>query len=316
MINVIIPIYNNDPRDLKRAVHSCLAQYKPVLPLVVDDHSDDYLSEQYHDICKKLNVAYQKLDKNGGPGVARQWGIDHGYNTDFVGFLDADDTLMPQYSTLLEKPITQEGLDIITSHIIHEGIVNVEDTHIDGTESLPWLHGKVYRKSFLKENNIRFLDDLRFNEDVYFNICAIFTTLKYATIDRQTYCWHYNVNSLTRKDDYWETRKKTNVEYCRMLARAINFVCEKGATRNIAPLFAWLYNAYQFQQNIDRSKIETIDVELIKQFSDNKKIAEEINKDKKKFMHMLTIRAHSGENDEPFHESLQYWWDTMEDLIE
>lgn len=45
---------------------------------------------------------------------------------------------------------------------------------IDNDNNTTWLHGKIYRIDFLKDNDIRFLDSIKYNEDAYFNLVAAF----------------------------------------------------------------------------------------------------------------------------------------------
>ena len=91
MIDLIIPMYNClDTID--KTLNSIYCQdrknlYKIIL---VDDCSScDYTSvlDKY---SKSLDITYLRLTQNYGPGIARQYGIDHS-NSQYIMFIDADD---------------------------------------------------------------------------------------------------------------------------------------------------------------------------------------------------------------------------------
>jgi glycosyltransferase involved in cell wall biosynthesis len=82
---------------LLRAVGSVLDQtYRPIEIIIVDDGSTD---QTYQVACKLAEDNSEEIRaiqvENGGPGAARQAGLEicHG---DFIQFLDSDDMLLPE----------------------------------------------------------------------------------------------------------------------------------------------------------------------------------------------------------------------------
>jgi len=63
-----------------------------------------------------------------------------------------------------------------------------------------WMHGKMYRRSFLKENNIRF-NNTYSNEDTGFNN-LIYLCTRVQLINTITYVWRCNPKSITRASEY------------------------------------------------------------------------------------------------------------------
>ena len=61
-------------------------------------------------------------------------------------------------------------------------------------------HGKLYRKKFILDNNIRYMK-LRGNEDTAYNMLLECLGAKYYDLDVLTYRWCFNYDSFTRKDD-------------------------------------------------------------------------------------------------------------------
>jgi hypothetical protein len=58
----------------------------------------------------------------------------------------------------------------------------------------------MYSINFLKKNKIKFREDLRLNEDLYFNFVAFNSTKNIVQVHEVTYFWMYNANSTTTKD--------------------------------------------------------------------------------------------------------------------
>lgn len=203
MVNIIIPTYK--ARDtLPKALDSLVAQTKTMFIVTIVQDCD---GEDYSDIIKEydrrgLHIQLLSTKENGGPGVARQVGIDNTKMCDYIMFMDSDDMLMPNAVETLYTEAKRNRVDILSSDFIAErnNISNVQ-LHA-GKTPVTWTHGKIYRIDYLKNNNIRFRNDMRLNEDAYFNLVAVNCTDNKKTIAETTYLWRDNQNSLTRMEGH------------------------------------------------------------------------------------------------------------------
>ncbi|KFG70316.1 glycosyltransferase family A protein [Microvirga sp. BSC39] len=103
-VGVILPFYQREPGLLRQAVRSVLEQSLPddvrLVIVVVDDESpcpsDDELAS-LPPLGRHSLVTLKR--ENGGPGAARNTGLDYFETTpvDFVAFLDTDDTWLPHH---------------------------------------------------------------------------------------------------------------------------------------------------------------------------------------------------------------------------
>ncbi len=206
MIDVIIPAYNSQDTIIKTL--SSLAMQLNRDELIVTIVNDG--GKGYDDIVNTfshiLNVHEIGYKQNRGPGYARQYGIDH-TSADFITFIDADDTFYEACSlSLLSKPLKDTSAKFIISPFIQIG-KNCEQGGMPA--NLVWVFGHMYRRSFLKEHNIRFTST-RANEDVGFNsMCHLIALNDMGAeggkvLSIPTYEWHYNEASITRrgKDEY------------------------------------------------------------------------------------------------------------------
>lgn len=225
-IAIIIPAYNAK-KTLSRALNSIAEQtiidYIKVRVYVVNDCSE----YNYQDLIQRYNsfmeVEELELKKNVGPGIARQNGIDR-CKEDFIMFLDADDFLYRENS--LEKlfnQITERKADLIVSNFKEEG----PDSSYRISNNMGWLHGKIYKTSFIKEHDISFLDS-KATEDAAFNMLMKIYNPKIDYLDEITYVWTDNKDSITRKNDY-EFSFKFIESYSENIRKILQIAIDKNA---------------------------------------------------------------------------------------
>lgn len=196
MIDVIIPAYNAHD-TIEDTLYSITSQSisEKFNVYIVDDCS----KKNYNNIVKKfskaLNIFELKTPENIGPGGARQFGIDNS-NGEFIIFIDSDDIFNDCFSVeVLYNTMNNTDSNYATSNFNLEE----EDRFIKKIDYSTWLHGKIYRRSFLEDNNIRF-NNSRSNEDCGFNKLISFLDSGFH-IDNFTYIWRLNRNSITRRNN-------------------------------------------------------------------------------------------------------------------
>lgn len=212
-IDVIIPAYNVPDNILFRCLASIACQdiASELEVTIVNDASTD---ENYLAVVKnfesimKINVLH--YETNGGPGVARQYGIDHTSNG-YLTFIDADDTFNGSFALkALRNGIEQQnGLFQMCVGVfdeVHESNLPQGDGPIlmAHEQDLVWMFGKMYRRSFIDKYNIRFHETSRANEDNGFNRLFQLCTNDQEQINfipAHVYYWHENLNSITRAND-------------------------------------------------------------------------------------------------------------------
>ncbi|QFT08551.1 glycosyltransferase [Vibrio sp. THAF190c] len=114
-ISVIIAVYNQQTH-LERCVKSVCEQTTSqdnVEILIIDDCSTDKTPKIISDLCNDYDNVYGfKTDKNGGPGAARNLGLENARGK-WILFLDSDDSLAENAIDKLLKRI-----DIVESNLI------------------------------------------------------------------------------------------------------------------------------------------------------------------------------------------------------
>ena len=142
--------------------------------IVVDDCSTEYYGDIIDKFRDNIAINYFRLEKNSGPGVARQVGVDKAKST-YVSFVDADDSLLPgAYVNVREVLKNENNVEMLITDFNEQR----EDykTYVPHTRDTVWVHGKYFKRQFLIDNDICFHDTLRTHEDIYFNHLAINTS--------------------------------------------------------------------------------------------------------------------------------------------
>lgn len=179
LISVIVPVYNTAPY-LRRCLNSLCAQsYNNLEIICVDDGSTDespVILKEYEAVDSRIIVLSQQ---NAGLAAARNAAINiaKGY---WITGLDSDDWIEPDaYESLL--PAIATNSDIICFDCLAEGDTKVEDSPLyhsaysGAQQATPhvllntncFFVTKLWRRSFIEEQQIRFPNGLRY-EDAFF----------------------------------------------------------------------------------------------------------------------------------------------------
>ena len=213
-IDVIIPAYNVPDDILFRCLASIACQdiVSDLEVTIVDDAST---SQNYAAVAKSfesiMKVNILRYEINGGPGVARQYGIDH-TNNGYFTWIDADDTFKGAFALkALRNGIEMDnGLNQMCVGVfdeVHETMLpegEVGPILMDHQQDMIWMFGKLYRRSFIDKYKIRFHETSRANEDNGFNtLCRLCMNdrERIKFIPAHVYYWHENINSITRAND-------------------------------------------------------------------------------------------------------------------
>ncbi|HHA4449454.1 TPA: glycosyltransferase family 2 protein [Escherichia coli] len=160
MINfsIVIPTYNSE-NTIRKCLESVFNQ--SILPkevIIVDDFSNDGTRgivnqlERLHN--KKTHIIKVFLDKNTGPGMARNIGMDKATG-DYICFLDSDDMFVSEKLELLSNIIISYNYPDLIAHAVNhrkDGIVrninlvdNIFKNYIETTSAVCLKNLTYYR---------------------------------------------------------------------------------------------------------------------------------------------------------------------------
>ena len=237
-VSVIVPVYNSE-RTIRRCLDSiCNQSLLEIEIIIVDDGSKDNSLE----ICEKYKEKDSRIQlisqENLGVSSARNRGMDNA-KFDYIGFVDSDDWIHEDmFRVLLEYAIKFES-DIVSSNFIIDTpfkSINNTNTFKSGyygkqdlikavypeliannvlSRPIPTtLVTKIFKRSFIKGNMIRFSEKLKSSEDSTFVLECILDANSLFH-DNDLYFYHYvtNPDSVTNvflKDSWNNYRNRNN----------------------------------------------------------------------------------------------------------
>lgn len=210
LISVIIPVYNGG-LHLKKCIESLLAQTLQSCEFI-------FINDGSTDNTQTLIEVFQKTDgriilinqPNQGVSAARNSALQIAKG-DYFGFVDADDTVLPnQFQTLLECAEQTNADVVISRYTIHKNgkqrfsktifpenkILNSNFIqkeiipHLIQTENLNAIWNKLFKKELIEKNNISFPVGVALGEDGWFNINAFqhATSVYFTDYSGYNYC--------------------------------------------------------------------------------------------------------------------------------
>lgn len=224
-VSVIVPVYNA-ANGISSCLNSLCAQTLGELEIViVDDCGKDnsmQIARQFASSHQERSFVFVGGDRNLGPGGARNLGIQAA-NGEYVAFVDADDTIDPDFCRLLYDAALESNADLACCNISFDfdnghSVIKRNPSVVSGqfgkkakrhflTHYKSYFTTFIYRLQFLKKWNICF-PGTHSAEDSCFLACCLVATESIAQIDRPMYHYIIQDTSVSRRKDRgrWKNR--------------------------------------------------------------------------------------------------------------
>jgi glycosyltransferase involved in cell wall biosynthesis len=170
--------------------------------IICNDGSDVWLSDHLlQNPDYPFRIDYYKEPHRGVSGT-RNACLDHA-TAEYVMFCDADDMFCNVCGLwILFREMANGGFDSLVSNFLEETRMpqTKEIVYINHETDSTFVHGKVHRREYLLESNIRWNEALTIHEDSYFNILcqSLSTNVKYCPTP--FYLWKWRDDSVCRHD--------------------------------------------------------------------------------------------------------------------
>lgn len=275
LVSIIIPVYNTE-KYLGYCLNSVVSQtYCQIEIILVNDGSTDNsltICQNYAKIDDRISII---TIGNGGVSKARNVGLDAAKG-EFVQFVDSDDVirsnmvecliqLMEMYQVDLavcgfKKIKLSEDIGRAETVTLSTGIMGRECVltrelllgkmgHILWkTSTLESMTNKMFRRTIIEDNHIRFLTDLSLGEDFCFNMdCIQYINGVVFTSEAYYYYLQENKNALTRKyrSDLFDNQMFLIERFCNLIKEFVKISREEEreiAEYTIAKMMQSLYN--------------------------------------------------------------------------
>lgn len=213
-IDIIVPIYNRSayiPNLIGELEKQTFRDFRVIF---VDDGSRD---NSYEVLCRCLKDArfdYRIIrQENGGAAAARNTGI-HAAEADWIGFMDSDDCVVPEYLAHLHRAATGVDADLAICgyRMIPEGTpmpdaapIQLNYRPITPAQAMQhycigWLgvYCLLFKRKMQLEKALFFDENCRYCEDAPFITEVIEAAASVALIDEDLYFYCTNQGSLSR----------------------------------------------------------------------------------------------------------------------
>lgn len=211
-VSIIIPVYNAED-NLDRLINKIQDQdYKEYELIFIDDGSTDKSAEIILSYKKNNENIKYISQKNSGPGIARNKGLDIA-SGDYIVFIDADDDFNANMIVDMVSYIEEYDVDIVQfpyqiidrNNNIIDRFFDIKELKLidDMGEALfefarqgllnPYLWTKIYKRKAI--SNIRFTGHY-YAEDQIFNVKVLMDSEKVLIVPRGYYFYQHNPLSI------------------------------------------------------------------------------------------------------------------------
>lgn len=202
-LQILVPQYKETDEIIKSLLDSISIQqnisFNDVGVIICNDGSDVYLSEEFLQ-SYPFNIQYYKEPHRGVSGT-RNACLDYS-TAEYVMFCDADDMFMNVCGLWMLFREMDIGFDSLVSIFIEETRYPDKTTvqYINHENDSTFVHGKIHRRQYLLNKDIRWNEKLTIHEDSYFNILCqnLSNNVKYCPAP--FYLWKWRDESVCRHD--------------------------------------------------------------------------------------------------------------------
>lgn len=215
-LQILIPQYNETDEVVKPLLDSIELQQNVNLKnevgvIIVNDGTETHLSDE---LLSRYSFPIEYyLNEHRGVSATRNACLSYA-TADYVMFCDADDMFFNACGLyIVFREMKNGGFDSLVSAFVEESRMpgTKEPVYINHNMDSTFVHGKIHRREFLIENNIRWNDDLTIHEDSYFNcMCQrLAKELKYCPT--AFYLWKWRDASVCRHDPKYILKTYNNM---------------------------------------------------------------------------------------------------------
>lgn len=214
-LQILIPQYKETEDIIKPLLDSIEIQQNVDLVndvgvIIVNDGTDVHLSKEFLE-GYSYQIEYH-LNEHKGVSATRNACLDRA-TADYVMFCDADDMFYNACGLYIIFREFDNGFDSFASVFIEEtrDPVTKQPVYINHDMDSTFVHGKVHRRQFLIDNNIRWNDNLTIHEDSYFNCLCQRLAKQLKHCPSPFYLWRWRDASVCRHDPKYILKTYNNM---------------------------------------------------------------------------------------------------------
>lgn len=214
-LQILIPHYHENAEIIEPLLDSLAIQqqvdFSEIGVIIAYDGADAYsLPEKEWRRKYPFEIKHIRA-KKGGVSATRNAALDAS-DANYVMFCDADDMFCHACGLYIIFNEIKQGFDTLVSAFVEQTKTpEGEFTFVNHDMDSTFVHGKVHRREYLIEKNIRFNPALTIHEDSYFNILAQNLTENAKYCPTPFYLWKWRDDSVCRHDKEYILKTYNNM---------------------------------------------------------------------------------------------------------
>ncbi len=216
-LQFLITQFNETDEVMRPMLESISAQQgvdlkRDIEVLIGNDGSDIKLSEEYLGSFS-YPISYVQFEHSGLPGTRKN--LFDMATADYVMFCDADDMFLSNLALYTILAFADKGFDALVCDFMEEVLDRKTGRSIffPHKRDTTFVHGKIYRRQFLLDNNIVWHPDVKCHEDSCFNCLALKVAKNVQYCQTPLYLWKWRKDSICRKDPLYVLKTYTHMIY-------------------------------------------------------------------------------------------------------
>nr|WP_321521484.1 glycosyltransferase family 2 protein [uncultured Macellibacteroides sp.] len=218
IVTIAIPLYNAESYIKNTLLSAFLQSFKSIEYLIIDDRGTDNSINIVHELQlthpRGKDIRIITHEKNYGVAVARNTAINEA-NSEYLYFLDSDDTIVPSCIELLYNKLKKENTEIVIASFmrysgnqkkdstifldkVFRGRYQLANSYVSSKITSVW--NILFDLSFLKEKGIMFQEVTKF-EDIIFMTELIPLIDSCVLMSNYTYIYNIRENSLCQYNE-------------------------------------------------------------------------------------------------------------------
>lgn len=213
-LQILVPQYKETDEVLKPLLDSLAIQqnvdFNEFSVIICNDGSDVFLTEEFLN-SYPYKIEYYKEPHRGVSGT-RNACLDHS-TADYVMFCDADDMFFNACGLWMIFKEIDIGFDSLTSIFVEEGRLpeTKEVVYLNREMDSTFVHGKIHRRQYLLDKQIRWNEKLTIHEDSFFNIQCQNLSDNVKYLQSPFYLWKWRDDSVCRHDPKYILKTYNNM---------------------------------------------------------------------------------------------------------
>ena len=270
-LQILVPQYNENEEVISSLLDSISMQqdinFNDIGVIICNDGSDTVLSNEFIQFYNFKIEYYQQPHK--GVSAARNYCLNKAI-ADYVMFCDADDKFYGEVALQRILSYVDKGFDTLRTYFIQEtgdaisGIIRFNYR----TDEHQFIHGRVYNRQFLINNNLYWKEHLIYCEDYYYSKLCTAVSKNHVICPYFVYQQQFRGNSVTHQEPDFFTKHYSYALECQdellteLLSRNLRLEAYKAVT-------IMMIDTYFIVNFMDKSHL--ISIQIIQKYLDKYK---------------------------------------------